>query len=498
MRKEGTIGTMNEIREQLRQLDKESLIDIILELREQMAQMAIRIQSLEDQLAQNSQNSSKPPSSDGLKKKPAPKSLREKGKRKSGGQKGHKGETLKMVSEPDYIEVHQVTTCSECQADLSHVEATEIERRQVFDIPPIEIEVTEHRAEIKSCSCCGTRVKAEFPEGVSSSVQYGNRLKAQAVYLNSYQLLPLARICELFSDFYGHSPSESLILNSNHALVEAIEPALGAIQAQIKEADIVHCDESGMRVEGKLNWLHVLATGQLTYYGVHRKRGQEAMRDMGLLNELQGRAIHDGWASYFKFDNCRHALCNAHHLRELRFIFEQYQQTWASDMFRLLLDIKKEVETRLPEQMRLAPERLRYYRQQYDKILRQGFKANPEPEQAPPKKRGRKKQSKAKNLLDRLQKYKAETLAFMSDFCVPFDNNLAERAVRMIKVKQKISGTFRTRIGAEVFCDIRSYIATLRKQGQGVIQAIYDAFLGRPFIPFCARIAETTLLKRLV
>lgn len=472
---------MKEMREQLRQLDKEQLIDIILELHERVAQMAERIQSLEDQLAQNSQNSSKPPSSDGL-KKPKPKSLREKGKRKTGGQKGHKGETLKMVSDPDHIELHAVTNCPECEADLSQVQVTEIERRQVFDIPPIEIEVTEHQAEIKCCSCCGTRVKAEFPEGVSSSVQYGNRLKAQAVYLNNYQLLPLARICELFSDFYNHSPSESLILNGNSALVEAIEATLEAIQTQLKQSDTVHCDESGMRVESKLNWLHVLATEHLTYYAVHPKRGQEAMRDIGLLAELQGCAVHDGWVSYFKFDNCTHALCNAHHLRELRFIFEQYQQTWASDMFHLLIDIKKEVEISPPEQMSLAPERLQYYRQLYDDILQQGFKVNPPPEH-PPGKRGRNKQSKPKNLLDRLQKYKAETLAFMSDFRVPFDNNLAERAVRMIKVKQKISGTFRTRQGAETFCDIRSYISTARKQGQNVIQTLYDALLGRPFIP---------------
>ena len=481
---------MNEIREQLRQLDKEQLIDIILEMREQIEELKAvvktqseRIQALEDQLAKNSRNSGKPPSSDGLKKKPAPKSLREKGKRKTGGQKGHKGETLKMVSEPHHVAVHPVTICSNCQADLSEVKATGIEKRQVFDVPLIEIEVTEHQAEIKCCSSCGTRIKAPFPAGVSRAVQYGNRLKAQAVYLNSYQLLPLARICELFADFYNHSPSESLILNGNSALAEAIEPTLEAIQAQIKKADTVHCDESGMRVEGQLNWLHVLATEQLTYYAVHRKRGQEALRDIGLLAELEGRAIHDGWTSYFKFDNCTHALCNAHHLRELRFIFEQYEQTWASDMFCLLLDIKKEVETTRPELMSLAPKRLRYYEQHYDKILRQGFKANPPPEPPPPQKRGRKKQSKAKNLLDRLQKYKPETLAFMSDFRVPFDNNLAERAVRMIKVKQKISGTFRTRIGAEVFCDIRSYISTVRKQGGTVIQAIHDALLGRPFIP---------------
>lgn len=199
--------------------------------------------------------------------------------------------------------------------------------------------------------------------------------------------------------------------------------------------------------------------------------------------ELQGRAIHDGWASYFKFDNCTHALCNAHHLRELRFIFEQHQQTRAGNIFELLLDIKKEVEQTVFEQMSLKSEQLSYYEEQYDKLLQQGFTANPPPEQPPPRKRGCKKQSKAKNLLDRLQKYKSEILAFMSDFRVPFDNNLAERAVRMIKVKQRISGTFSTRLGAEIFCDIRSYISTARKQGANVIHIILEALLGRPFVP---------------
>ncbi len=469
-------------REQLERLDKASLIDIVLELREVLVKQAARMQALEDQLAKNSRNSGKPPSSDGLKKKPAPKSLRGKGKRKSGGQKGHKGETLKMVSEPDHIESHPVTKCPGCHADLSQVEIKRIEKRQVFDVPPIALEVTEHQAEIKCCPHCQREVKGAFPSTVSQPVQYGLRLQAQAVYLSHYQLLPLARICELFRDLYGHAPSEAFVLKASHSLVAEIEPSLTAIQAQVKQADAVHCDESGMRVEGKLNWLHVAATDRLTYYAVHRKRGQEAMRDIGILPNLQGRAIHDGWASYFQFDHCQHALCNAHHLRELCFIFEQYEQTWAAQMFKLLLDIKQEVETASPEQMSLTCERLEYYEQHYDQLLKQGFEAQPPPEHPPPKKRGRKKQPPAKNLLDRLHKYKAETLAFMSDFRVPFDNNLAERAVRMMKVKQKISGTFRTRIGAEVFCDIRSYISTVRKQGRTVIQAIHDALLGRPFI----------------
>jgi len=472
---------MNELREQLRQLDKEQLIDIIVELREVIASQEVRIQALEDQIAKNSNNSSKPPSSDGLKKES--KSLREKGKRKSGGQKGHKGRTLKMVAVPNHIELHDLTTCPECHQNLDTVPVKGIEKRQVFDVPLVEIEVTEHQAQIKCCPQCQAQVKARFPEGVTHPVQYGNRIKAQAVYLNSYQLLPLARICELFSDFYGHAPSEALILNATESVHQQLDEPLAAIQAQLKQADVVNCDETGLRVEGKLNWLHVASTDRLTYYAVHSKRGQKAMRAIGILNEMTGRAMHDGYISYFQFENCTHALCNAHHLRDLRFITEQYQQDWAHQLATLLLDAKHEVEAAPDSQTRLLPERLAYFEQRYDLLIQQGFDANPLPKHPPPQKRGRRKQSPPKNLLDRLHKYKAETLGFLADFRLPFDNNLAERDVRMMKVKQKISGTFRTRIGAEIFCDIRSYISTARKQGHTVIQALLDALLGQPVIP---------------
>ena len=246
---------------------------------------------------------------------------------------------------------------------------------------------------------------------------------------------------------------------------------------------MVHWDESGVRVEGKLNWLHVVGTADLTYYAVHRKRGQAAMGDIGILPAFRGRAVHDAWASYFQFENCTHARCNAHHLRELQFIVDQYRQTWAQEMAQLLVDIKTEVEAAPVGDRALPPARIAYYEHRYGELLQQGFEANPAPPLPSPHKRGRKKQSPQKNLLDRLQTYQAETLAFMSDFRVPFDNNLAERDVRMIKVKQKISGAFRTRTGAETFCAIRSYISTVRKQGGSVIQAIYDALLGQPFMP---------------
>ena len=487
---------MNEqVREQLRQLDKEQLIDIILDLREQIVELKAivqtqneqiqaqseRIKTLEDQLAKNSHNSSKPPGSDGLKKKP--RSLREKGKRKTGGQEGHEGKTLKMVAVPDYQVLHVVTTCPECQANLQEVEVERIEKRQVFDTPEVSIEVTEHQGEVKCCPNCRVQVKAHFPEGVQRAVQYGPRLQSQAIYLTNYQLLPLARTCELLGDFYGHQPSEAFILQANEAVHAQLATPLAEIYDQVVRADVMHNDETGLRVEGKLNWLHVASTPRLTYYGVHRKRGQEAMRAIGILPEFKGISVHDGLVSYLQFEQCQHALCNAHHLRELRFVFEQHKQSWAEDMTTLLREAKREVEACEPDQNSLSAERLTHYYQRYDELLQQGFEANPPPETPPPQKRGRKKQSAPKNLLDRLQKHKFRTLAFIADFRVPFDNNLAERDVRMMKVKQKISGTFRTWQGAELFCDIRSYISTVRKQGHNVIEALYQALVQRPLVP---------------
>jgi len=474
---------------QLVELDKEVLVSIIQLLRQQVAELeetaakqAAVIQSLRDQLARHSRNSNKPPSSDGL-KKPRTRSLRQKTGRRSGGQKGHEGYTLRMAEQPDHVQIHEVSICPQCAADLRSVEPCGCEKRQVFDVPPVRIEVTEHHAEIKVCPECGERVKGDFPADVTQPVQYGPRLKAQASYLNNYQLIPLARTCELLGDFYGHAPAEAFVLDANAALVDQAEPSLATIKQQLIEADVAHFDESGLRVEGKLNWLHVASTDHLTYYDVHPKRGQEGMKAIGILPEFEGRAVHDHWQSYFTFDNCEHALCNAHHLRELQFVVDQYQQPWAQDMAQLLLDIKDEVETALPDQASLPPERIAHFEQRYDELIAQGLKANPPPADPPPKKRGRKKQSPPKNLLDRLQQYKPQVLAFMYDFRVPFDNNLAERDVRMVKIKQKVSGAFRTRTGAEIFCAIRSYISTARKRDQNVIDAIHNALTGNPFIP---------------
>jgi transposase len=467
--------------QQLEQLDKERLIAIILELQRQLREQAALIQELRDQLAKNSGNSGKPPSSDGL-KKPRTRSLRKKSGHRSGGQKGHKGYTLKMVERPDHIREHKAALCSQCATDLQSVKPCRYEKRQVFDVPPVRIEVTEHQAEIKQCPACGQQTKADFPADVAQPVQYGPRLKAQASYLNNYQLIPLARTRELLGDFYGHRPSEAFVLDANATLVDQAEPSLTTIKQQLVAAEVAHFDESGLRVEGQLNWLHVVSTNHLTHYAVHPKRGQQGMKAIGILPQFEGRAVHDHWKSYFAFDNCQHALCNAHHLRELQFVVDQYKQNWASEMAQLLLDIKDEVDAVTLDQTSLFPQRLAQFEQRYDELIAQGLKANPPPSDPPPRKRGRKKQSPPKNLLDRLQQFKPQVLAFMYDFRVPFDNNLAERDVRMVKIKQKVSGAFRTRTGAETFCAIRSYISTARKHRLNVIDAIHDALIGNPFI----------------
>jgi transposase len=476
-------------RNQLAELDKETLISIVLtfqqqiqQLQQTVAEQAATIQSLQDQLAKNSRNSGQPPSSDGL-KKPRTRSLRKKKGRRSGGQKGHKGHTLDMVSQPDHIRVHPVAVCPHCATDLQSVEPNKRERRQVFDVPPVRVQVTEHQAEVKTCPTCGEQVKGEFPVEVTQPVQYGPRLYAQASYLNTYQLIPWARTSELLGDFYGHTPAEAIVPVSNAKVVDQTESSLDAIKEQLIATDVAHFDESGLRVEGQLNWLHVASTDHLTFYDVHRKRGQEGMKAAGILPEFKGRAVHDHWQSYFTFKTCQHALCNAHHLRELQFIVDQYEQAWAQEMMHLLRDIKAEVDTASPQQLSLPTERLAHFEQRYDELIAQGLEANPPPADPPPRKRGRKKQSPPKNLLDRLQQRKPQVLAFMYDFRVPFDNNLAERDVRMVKIKQKVSGAFRTHTGAETFCAIRSYISTARKQGQNVIDALHSALLGNPFIP---------------
>ncbi len=457
----------------------EQLLARLAQQEQQIAVLTARVSALEARRRKDSHNSSKPPSSDGLAKKTQ--SLRQPSGRPSGGQPGHPGSTLRFTPHPDAVVVHTPSTCAGCGASLMGIPESSRERRQIHDLHPLRLTVTEHQACTKVCPHCQTPTPAPFPAGVTQPVQYGPGVKALAVYLQEYQLLPSARTQELLADLFGCSLCEGTLGNALVTCFERLAPVEAAIKGAITGAGVAHFDETGARVAGKTQWLHQAGTERWTHYAVHAKRGRAAMDAIGILPGFRGTGVHDGWAAYAGYD-CRHALCNAHHLRELTYVAELTQQPWAPAMIALLLEIKAAVAAALAAGQGALPAAQRAaFTDRYAALVASGLAANPPP--APTGKRGRPKQSAAKNLLDRLERQREQVLAFMDDFAVPFDNNLAERDLRMVKVRQKISGCFRTEAGAAAFCRIRGYISTLRKQGVHLLTALQSVFAGQPLLP---------------
>jgi transposase len=452
-------------------------------LQAQVQELLAQNQQLQARLAKDSHNSSKPPSSDPLARK-RPCSQRRRSGKKPGGQLGHPGETLHLVATPDALVEHRPTVCTTCQQPLDEsAPVAGYERRQVHELPPVRLVVREHRALHVRCPTCAQVSIGAFPAEASSRAQYGPRLRALVVYLVEHQLIPYARVRELLADLLGAHVSLGTLTRWVQQGAQVLRPVEEAIKAALHRAPVLHSDETGVRRAGKLAWAHVASTARLTHYAIHAKRGHEATDAIGILPGYRGVSVHDGWKPYRHYPQCRHALCNIHHLRELTFLEEQYRQPWATELKGLLLEMKAAVEQarsrgeqQLPEAERTA------FVAHYEDLLTAGRAANPPPER-PPGRRGRVKQSPARNLLERLSLGQGEVLAFLHDLRIPFDNNQAEQDLRMLKVQQKIAGSFRAESGSDAFARIRGYCASLRKQGVGLLAALQTVFTGQPLYP---------------
>ena len=439
------------------------------------------IQALKAQLNKDSHNSHQPPSSDGPAKRPHPRSLRLRSGKPSGGQDGHPGLTRLLVDDPQVVIPHVPEVCGCCGTPLTAAQEVGRERRQVIEIPQARPEVTEHQAVQKVCPICQTVTAGEFPPEVTQPVQYGPRTKAAAVYLQTYQLLSYERTAEAMGDLFGVYPSEGTLATAQQTAYTQLAGVEQVIREALRIADVAHVDETGVRVAGHTAWVHVVSTAFLTFYAHHAKRGSAAIEAIGLLLNFAGRRVHDAWAPYLSLPGL-YALCNAHLLRELISLHEETGQAWVQKLIRLLLSMQRVVAAaRTAGQTALPPKRLAGYEAAFTRFVTEGLRANPPPK--PTGKRGRPKQTPARNLLDRLVTHRPAVLAFLHDFRVPFDNNQAERDLRMLKVKHKVSGCFRSPDGADYFCRIRGYLSTLRKQGYSILDGLTSVFAGQPYIP---------------
>jgi transposase len=481
---EKTSGVPQPLSGDIREDLPESAQEYIETLEQELARLRAENEKLKGQLLMNSRNSSKPPSSDGLKKPLIPGSQRRKSRRKPGGQLNHPGVTRGRRLQPDHTLVHRVCHCGDCGKDLSMTSPLSTESRQVFDLPPkVEIQVTEHRTETKLCSTCLSITQSAFPPGVEARVGYGPNFKGLSLYLMHRQLVPPRRTAEILEGIFGVGVSIGSLSEWSRAAYRGLASFEKQLVDEIIHSPVVHFDETGMRCQKSLHWLHSASTASLTFHGIHAKRGAEAMTTFGILPHFRGVAVHDHWNPYFTFEECLHALCNSHILRELTFLLEVQGLKWAGRIKTLLTAILRHVEKakgRGQKSLYLKT-RLRFLKR-YESLLKQGFRWHCEQPEIPQAARGPIKQSKGKNLLDRLTARSVEILRFMGDFRVPFTNNQSEQDIRMNKVKQKISGCFRSFEGAKAYCRIRSYFSTMQKQGRDLLAAAQAVFRHQPLL----------------
>jgi transposase len=447
-------------------------------LREALAELQSQVADLAAQVKANSRNSSKPPSSDGL-AKPSPKSLRGKSGRRPGRPKGQPGATMELSENPDKKVRHRPAKCSCCGKSLKNAPVTAVERRQVIDIPPVKAVTTEHQMLTVKCAC-GCETKAPAPDGVAAPVQYGPRIMGTGVYLWHGQFLSRDRACQALSDMFGCTPSPGALAAAARKTAGFLAPALAAITRHLIAAEVVHFDETGFRTAGKLAWVHSASAGKYALFTVHAKRGKDGMKAAGVLPHFRGIAVHDAWAPYDTFDGVAgHALCGAHVLRELVAVTEagtDLDKTWAQQAIDALIALNEAAEAaRAARQDAIDGETRDKHEDWYRKAADTGIALNAA--------RQGKLQQKRHALATRMKERQADYLRFARDLRVPFTNNPAEQAIRMSKLRIKISGCMRSMAGAEEFCALRSYLATAARHGIGALEALTAAFQGRPWIP---------------
>ena len=458
------------------------LLALVSVMHDELVTLRARVEELEAQVRQNSRNSSKPPSSDGL-AKPAPKSLRTRSGRKPGGQPGHEGRTLYQRDDPDEVVRHEPSRCDGCGRNSRTGMEISVERRQVFDLPPVAVHVTEHQLVTRRCPC-GTDTTGTAPDRVTAPAQYGPRILAVIVYLYVGQFLSKKRTAQALADLFGVPISDGTVATATTRAATDLEEFRAATRQEIINSPVVHFDETGLRAAGKLHWLHTASTAKFSLLHVHRRRGREAMNDHGILPTFTGLAVHDAWAPYDSYTSATHILCNAHALRELQAVIDTTTGEtwcWARQVTDSLLTLKTLAETaHATAGTVIDPAALAEHTQRIHHATT--IAANDHTHQGP---LGNKHRALARRIRDRHANY----LAFTTDQSAPWDNNAAEREIRMVKIRQKVSGGLRTLTGAQHFAAIRSYTATTQKHGINLYEALTQLAEGKPWLPATIQMA---------